>query len=401
MRTWLKIVLMIFTTFLAVQISFAQWGRAGENPFYQNKKRSKTQVGGFFGLANIQDFTKWDPGNHNQTNVGHLRLFMINRFDRYNTLVSSLQTRFFYSNDINTSSFAQDLKQQNNLVPLTWVVHENESSLLHTELDVLFYQYKNKNFQFRLGKQRYNWSQSWIWSANNYQNTYSVLGFDIDNRSAVESISAKYDFDRNSTWSVEVSSVPRKQLDNSIHSARLLYKKGGNQFQVVGGMVLKDFSVGTGGRWAIDKTKDFFGEVTYFKPRNTDNSSEAFIVDLTYLQVINRRILLVGEVAYHSNPTALVTSPDVFTEINVKNIINDKFQASLLWRYHLNKKVSYGLSSQYFFTHKDADLRAFLQIDFTKKIQLYSAFNAYNIPVEDFDFNLIRKQWINQLIIRF
>lgn len=389
---------LIFLLLLSLD-TFAQWDTGGKNPFYAQKSRNKTEIGGFIGAANFQDFTKWDADDHNSTSLGHLRLYMINRFDRNNLLVSSLQNRYFYSTTIFNSAFVNDLKTQNDLLNLSWVVLDKEEHVLHSEIDLLFYQFKNDNIRLRIGKQRYDWSQSWLWSANNYHNTYSILGYDIDNRSAVESASLKINFGRRNPWSVEFSSAPRKKLDNSNHIFRLHYADEGNEFQLVGGNVLKDYSLGIGGAIQINKNTSLYGEATYYHPRE-NSSTKAFIADFTYRQIINRQIVFMLETAYHSNPQPLYANFDVFTEANVKHILRDELQVSALWQYHYNKNIVYGLSSQYYFTDNLMDIRGFLQIDLSKTIEFYASANLYNLAFDDLD-NPTRKQVISQLIYKF
>ncbi|MCT4664096.1 MAG: hypothetical protein N4A45_02540 [Flavobacteriales bacterium] len=378
---------------------FGQWNTNKANPFYPDASSNTGYVfGGFMRAANIQDYFKWQENDHIGLNLGHLRLYYFQKFDRYNSLFVSSQNRFFYGKQGEQSAFIKDLKTNNDLINLNWVLLEGNKTLLHSEIDIWHYQWKNELVRIKIGKQRFWWSQSYLWSANNYMNTYSILGFDIDNRSGVESGSAKFRFGKKSPMSLEVAAAPRRQEKNSVYSARLLWEKGVNEFQLVGGKVLNDYTVGVGWTGDMDRGAEFSGEITYFRDR--DNAREVIIADLAYLKRVNRHWLWLVEVAYHSNPKPLKKSLNIFTEAGTKDLIVDELQFGALIKFFPSRKFEWGAASRFYWDDKTLHGNIYAQLNMTKDFSLYAGYNIFGVSFEN--SNLIpRKQLVSYLIYHF
>lgn len=394
--------LLIFISFLCLsQFSFGQWNKAG-NPFYGNtsgRSSNNTIVGGFLRFGTIQQYSDWNEDRFSDYFI-HNKLFLFHQFDRNNSFFGSLQNRVIFGQayDLNSSAYANSLTQNNDLVNLSFVVQEEDRYLVHSEIDLLYYQWKSDNFRFKAGRQRYFWNQSLVWNPNNYLNSYSVLGYDVVNRSGLESASAKFKLGgRRSNWNLETVYAPHKTFEQSMVTSRLLYSKDKNEFQIVGGSVLNDWSAGFGFTTYIRET-GFSGELTYFKAKN-DESFDAFLIDLSIYYRFPSRVFVSAEILYHSNPQ-LTPPTNIFTNRSVKDLISNEFQLAGLIQYPMNKYVTIGSSVIYYVDEEFTTVNAFFLADITKRLEFYVSYNAFGQTQTVVDGNS-RKYLLGQLSLSF
>lgn len=394
-----KLVLSLLFVF-CVQVSSAQWNKSG-NPFYGNtSKKSNTRVGGFLRFVNYHQYSNWNDDRFSDYAI-HNQLYIYTQFDRYSSFFGSIQNRVIFGEayDLNSSGYANSLLSNNDLLNLSFIIAEEDRYLVHSEIDLLFYQWKSKIAQVRVGRQRYYWNQSLIWNPNNYLNTYSVLGYDVVNRAGIESISGRFSFDRKQKWNLDLVYAPHKTFDQSIVTSRLHYKNKNSEFQVVAGSILDDYSAGFGFTTYIRET-GFSGEVTYFKSKDTDKGYDALLVDLSSFYQFPSKIILMGEALYHSNPQTNIAPTTIFTNQSVKHLITNKFQVAGILQYPIHKSTLIGTSVIYYVDDEFTSVNTFLSIDITKRLGLYVSYNLFGDKNDVIDGES-RKYLLGQLALSF
>lgn len=390
-----------FFFILISQLSFAQWNKSG-NPFYGNQSRnsSNLQIGGFLRFVNYQQYSKWNEDRFSDYAI-HNKLYVYNQFDKYNSFYGSIQNRLIFGEayNLNTSAYANSLLQNNDLVNLSFIIKEEDNYLIHSEIDLLYYKWESQAFRFKLGRQRYYWNQSLVWNPNNYLNTYSVLGYDVVNRSGLESVSLKYKLGgRRSKWNMEVVYAPHKSFEESIITSRLHYKNERSEFQIVGGHILDDYSGGIGFTSYIRET-GFSGEITYFKAKSSD-SFDALLVDVSTYYRFPSKVFVSTEVLFHSNPQENPSPTDLFTNRSVKHLITNKFQVAGIIQYPMFKSTTLGASAIYYVDDEYTTVNAFLLVDVTKRIEFYVSYNVFGQAQTVVDGDS-RKYLLGQLAFSF
>lgn len=382
------------------QLCVGQWNKSG-NPFYggTSGRTSGLQIGGFLRFVNYQQYTKWNEDRLSDYAI-HNKLYVYNRFDKYNSVYGSIQNRLIFGEayNLNTSGYANSLLQNNDLVNLSFIVKEEDSYLIHSEIDLLYYKWESESVRLMLGRQRYYWNQSLVWNPNNYLNTYSVLGYDVVNRSGLESVSFLYKLGRRSGWSIETVYAPHKTADESILTTRLHYKNKKSEFQIVGGSILEDYSAGIGFTTYIRET-GLSGEFTYFKAKS-DEGYDAVLIDLSTFYRFPSNVFVSAELLYHSNPQFNPAPTDIFTNRSVKHLITNKFQLAGIIQYPMSKKATIGASALYYFNQEYASANAFLLVDITKRLEFYLSYNVYGQAQTVVDGDS-RKYLLGQLALSF
>lgn len=386
---------------LICQIAFGQWNKSG-NPFYGSKPKgsSGTQVGGFLRFVNYQQYTKWNEDRYSDYAI-HNKLYVYRQFDKNNSVYGSVQNRLIFGEayNLNASGYANSLLQNNDLLNLSFVVKEESNYLIHSEIDLLYYKWESQTTRIKIGRQRYFWNQSFIWNPNNYLNTYSVLGYDVVNRSGVESISVKTKLGgRKSNWSIDMVYAPHKTVDQSIITSRLHYKNKRTEFQVVGGSILDDFSGGLGFSTYLRET-GISGELTYFKAKS-DDGYDAFLVDLSTYYQFPSRLFVLAEVLYHSNPQINFEPTNIFTNRSVKHLINNELQIAGVMQYPMTKSATVGASLLYYVDDEYTSANAFMLLDITKRLEFYVSYNVFGQTQNVVDGNS-RKYLLGQLALSF
>lgn len=394
-----KILIIIFIS--VSQISLGQWNKSG-NPFYGNQSRnsSNMQIGGFLRFVNYQQYSKWNDDRFSDYAI-HNKLYLYNKFDRYNSFYGSIQNRLIFGEayNLNTSGYANSLLQNNDLLNLSFIIKEENNYLIHSEIDLLYYKWESQVFRFKLGRQRYYWNQSLVWNPNNYLNTYSVLGYDVINRSGLESVSLSYKLGgRKSKWTMDLVYAPHKTIDESIITSRLFYKNNRSEFQIVGGSILDDFSGGLGFTTYIRET-GLSGEVTYFNAKNEEGYN-ALLVDLSTYYRFPSKVFVSAEALYHSNPQENTSPTNIFTNRSVKHLITNEFQIAGIMQYPIHKSTTLGSSVLYYFDDEYTTVNAFILVDITKTMEFYLSYNVFGQTQNVVDGNS-RKYLLGQLAISF
>ncbi|HEY4786787.1 MAG TPA: hypothetical protein VIH57_12090, partial [Bacteroidales bacterium] len=78
------------------------------------------------------------------------------------------------------------------LMKLTTNIFHGGSYLLNTSVDRLWLAFEKNKWKITLGRQRINWSQTWVWNPNDIFNTYSFFDFDYAERPGSDAFRVQY-----------------------------------------------------------------------------------------------------------------------------------------------------------------------------------------------------------------
>jgi hypothetical protein len=120
----------------------------------------------------------------------HNRLNLSLAFARYFTAEVSLRTRFVSGSNLLANP--AEMSFDKGWADLSWNVFSktgrNISTLLNTSFDRLNFTFEKDRWQIKLGRQRINWGQNFVWNPNDIFNTYSFFDFDYPERPGCDAL---------------------------------------------------------------------------------------------------------------------------------------------------------------------------------------------------------------------
>jgi hypothetical protein len=149
------------------------------------------------------------------------------------------------------------------VIDMSWNIIEEQSFLLNTAVDRLWFDLHYSKFQLTLGRQRINWGQTFAWNPNDIFNAYSYFDFDYIERPGSDAVRLQY--------FPSFSSVAEfgLKIDNEYDiTAAGLYRFNVWNYDIqflAGVMNSEDAVIGTGWSGAIGSIS-FRGEGTWFVP---------------------------------------------------------------------------------------------------------------------------------------
>ena len=246
-------------------------------------------------------------GNWNFDHLVHNRLNY--RWDiskPFSVQVEARNRLFFGESAKNDPDFGNLIDQNLDHFKLGGIVVRERSFILHTVIDRANLSFTKGKWQAIVGKQRINWSQSYVWNPNDIFNAYSFFDFDYEERRGSDAVFIAYETGPLS--SVQMASSIHDDWNSTIMAAYYRFNKWNYDFQVLGGKYQHDLYVGVGWAGRI-KTIGFNGELSYFDPYKT-SANGTFIGDLSFdyrfLNTLNFRF----ETIFNSQPTD--SAPGVF-----------------------------------------------------------------------------------------
>lgn len=233
-------------------------------------------------------------------NFVHHRLNLRWYLSDHLTIKAEARTRFFFgeSNQVNPQ-FAQQVNTSLDYLVLGGEVAKGDSYLLNAFIDRASLDWYQGRWQIIFGKQRINWSKSYVWNPNDIFNAYSFFDFDYEERRGTDAILIKYNTGNSS--SLEVASNVEGDVDLITIAAKYNLNQAGYDFQFLGGKYQTDVMAGVG--WAGQiRGAGFKGEVSYFYPYQFDNVQSTLVADVSADYYFSSTLNVRLEAIYNSHP---------------------------------------------------------------------------------------------------
>jgi len=146
---------------------------------------------------------------------------------------------------------------------MSWNVVDEQSILINSFIDRLWIDLSGETYQLRIGRQRINWGQTFIWNPNDVFNAYSYFDFDYPERPGSDAVRLQV----YPTYSSTIELAAKVDAEDNITAAALYrFNKWGYDIQFLGGYVSgSDWVLGTGWSGAFGSTS-FRGEFSWFQP---------------------------------------------------------------------------------------------------------------------------------------
>jgi len=213
----------------------------------------------------------------------------------------SVRNRFIYGDLVESFPSYNDLisRDYGYLHKLTRNLIEEDSYLLNTSVDRLWMHYTSGSFEARIGRQRINWGQTYVWNPNDLFNAYSFFDFDYEEKPGSDAIRLMYypSFTSSAELAVKVN---RDQELTAAGYYRM--NKWGYDWQFLAG-ILNDDEYVAGMGWSGDIAgAGFSGEMTYMRPgKNFRDTSGILLTSASASYMFDNSLYFQIEGFYNGN----------------------------------------------------------------------------------------------------
>ena len=309
-------------------------------------------------------------------NLVHNRLNFSWQFDKHFLFEASMRNRFLTGSDALTNP--GEMSADTGWADLTWNVFDAKSSqatsLLNTSIDRLNFTFEKDKWQIRLGRQRINWGQTFVWNPNDIFNTYSFFDFDYVERPGCDALRTTYFY--NETTSSELAASVNHW--GKITAAFLHHWNFKNfDFQLIAGEQAQS-DVVAGGAWTGDfDGLNFRGEFSVFQPmKNFSDTTTTVAVSVGFDYVFKNSLMLQTEILYN-NVSENSSTGDLMglyaAPLSAKNLSVCDWNIFAQASYPITPRLTGALSTMYFM-----DIKSF-----------YSGLSLDFSLMENLDFSLI------------
>jgi hypothetical protein len=214
-----------------------------------------------------------------------------------------LRNRFMYGDQLKgdtEGNYKRSLEKDKGIADLSWNIAKDKSYVLNSMVDRAYIKYTWQKLEVTVGRQRINWSQTFVWNPNDIFNTYSFFDFDYPERPGSDAVRIQY-----FTGMASVAEFALKSDSSGDITAAGLFRfnRFNYDIQVIGGLLNgEDISLGLGWSGNI-KNMAFRGEMSYFHPyRNFSDSSGLYFLSLGLDYSFSNSLYLQFEALYRQMP---------------------------------------------------------------------------------------------------
>jgi hypothetical protein len=280
-------------------------------------------------------------------------------------ITGSVQFRnqVMYGDFTRDAGFETGFETESYFLPLTFYYTYGDAGLVSISADRAWLQYTHDNLELKVGRQRINWGQTFVWNPNDIFNAYNFFDFDYAERPGADA--ARVIYYPNYTSTIEVAA----KLDSASNlTAAGLYRFNtqGVDIQFIGGyysQTSKSLSADNNpdSDWlgGLGITGDYKGvsirtEATYMQPTAESNSKDdLFLWSLGLDYSFKNELYLSSEFFYSSRVDPVLVGGggimDLYSgPLTVKNLAFAKYNAFAQGSYPITPIFKVTLSGMIF-----------------------------------------------------
>lgn len=226
------------------------------------------------------------------------------------TAAADLRTLLTYQYNLNPGgTFSAGLGQGGGyLADLSAVVAEGRDAILYTELDRLYLEWFQGDFQATLGRQRIAWGTALVWNPTDIFNPYSILEFDYEERPGTDA--ARLQYFTGPTSKIELAVSPGRTSRDRRAAGLFRFNVAEYDINVLGGLLQGGYFLG--GSWAGRLgTGGFRGEVRWTTGQEVTEVARPGVTKIRYVTgslsgdyTFPSSLYLHGEVLYNGDGVA-------------------------------------------------------------------------------------------------
>ena len=266
-------------------------------------------------------------GTFMNDNLIHNRVNLKGYFGEHLTFAFELRNRIFMGDMVkNNNNYPGLIGTDPGLLDLSWNIMNEKSFLINTTIDRYWLDFNSGKFQARIGRQRINWGQAYVWNPNDIFNSYSFFDFDYVERPGSDAIRLQYYPESSSAFEIAIKADNKKKI-----TAAALYRfnKWGYDIQFITGVVNgSDYVAGTGWSGSIDGIS-FRGEASWFQPvKNFSDSTGKGLLTIGFDKVFKSNSMAQIQFLYCNDPIDLNSFNSLYSgNLSSKDLAFSTFSA--------------------------------------------------------------------------
>lgn len=266
-------------------------------------------------------------GNVVYENLLHNRLNFTAYLNPHITFETDLRNRLFMGDLARTgAAYSAMIGSDQGFADLSWNIVTENSFFLNTTIDRIWLDFNYEKFQARIGRQRINWGQTFVWNPNDIFNAYSFFDFDYVERPGSDAVRLQYY--PSSSSAVEVAA--KIDSDDDVTAAGLYrFSKWGYDIQFLAGYSNgSDIVAGTGWSGSIGSVS-FRGEGSWFQPvKSFGDSTGTGLFTVGADKIFKNSSSLQLQVMYCNKPLELNNFNSFYTgNLSSKDLAFSEFSA--------------------------------------------------------------------------
>lgn len=279
---------------------------------------------------------------HNRLN---LKIFM----GRKLTFAAEVRNRLFSGDMVKTMgrAYSEMTALDPGLIDMSWNIIKGNSFFLNTTIDRLWLDFSYDKFQARIGRQRINWGQTFVWNPNDIFNAYSFFDVDYVERPGSDAIRMQYYPSSSST----IELTAKMDSDNDVTIASLgRFNKWGYDIQMLAGYAnSSDIVAGAGWSGSLGALS-FRGEGSWFHPLESfSDTSGTTILTAGIDKVFKDNSIAQIQLMYCNNPLRIGSFLNLSARnLSAKDLAFSKFTAFGQFTWAATPLLSIGLSGMWF-----------------------------------------------------
>lgn len=311
-------------------------------------------------------------------NMIHNRIDLKYSHDNGFSFQAGLRTRFIYGEFVkNFLSYSSLIDTEKGWLDMSWLVVNNKFFLLHSVIDRLFFDWNKGKIVLRIGRQRINWSQTFVWNPNDIFNAYNFFDFDYEIKPGSDAIKISY----YSGALSQLEAAIKIDYQNRLTAASMFrFNRWNYDFQIISG-IMNDEELVAGGGWSGQILKGGFrNETSIFFNTRQDDSVFTVLSSTGYEYVFKNNLMLMAEVLYNSNGMRkgfFKLDEFYYNDLNAKTLSLTRWTFMLMTSYPVNPLLNcsfsamYSLNNQFLFLGPSVTYSATDNLSFTLNTQAF------------------------------
>ena len=316
-------------------------------PIFSQEKQKTIKLNGYLTSMQSAMFDSLS-GPFVYDNLLHNRLNFKGYLNEHLTFAAEFRNRLFTGDMVRTGRvFSEMISTDPGFTDMSWNIFNENSFLLNTTVDRLWFDLNYGKFQARIGRQRINWGQTFVWNPNDIFNAYSFFDFDYAERPGSDALRLQFfpSFSSAAELAIKVDN------ENDITAAGLFrFNKWGYDIQFLAGAVnSEDIVVGAGWSGAIGSVS-FRGEGSWFQPvEEFPISSGNFLLTAGFDKIFKNNSMAQIQLMYCNSPLVLNNFNSFYSgNLSSKDLAFSRFSGFGQFNLAATPLLNMGVSAMWF-----------------------------------------------------